>query len=126
MCNNQPKQYLPPGKFQQQYDVAISKGEVTPELLKSFEMIAKRSFSILGNQVSPKDKDAIISYGVERAWEKWRKYDEKRTTNIFAFFTTMITNDMRTKYNLIFGKNKNRDGKYKFVNIDKLFNGQKD
>lgn len=124
MSTNKTNYYLPPDKFAKIYQEAKSLKKPTPELFNCFELIA-RNFSKNYNNTSIKDRESIINYAVSEAWRKWDKYDETVTTNIFSFFTTIISNDMKTHYNLIFGKNRNKKGEYTFVSIESLFAGNK-
>ena len=112
--------YLPPDKFARIYQEAVIAKKPTAGLFECFRLIAE-NYSSIYNNTSQHDKDSIINYAVSEAWRKWEKYNPEVTTNIFSFFTTMISNDMKTHYNLIFGKNKNKDNKYTFVSIEKLF-----
>lgn len=114
------KHYLPPEKFHAEYNKCVLLGEPSAKLIHFFELIAI-NFSKKYNNTAQKDKACIINFGVSEAWKKWNRYDERRSTNIFSFFTTMISNDMKTHYNKIFNKDKTE--KYKFVSIDKLFFG---
>jgi DNA-directed RNA polymerase specialized sigma subunit len=112
--------YLPPDKFAEVYQAAKDNNNPTMLLFYCFRLIAE-NFSNVYNNTSQQDKDAIINYAISEAWRKWDKFDPEVSKNLFSFFTTMISNDMKTHYNLIFGKNRNKDNKYKFVSIEKLF-----
>lgn len=94
-------QYLKPEVFQKHYDESLKKGEPTIELINDFKLIAENVYRIITKNVFHSDGDACKTYAVEEAWIKWKKYDAQRTTNIFAFFTQMIRNDIMTHYNYL-------------------------
>lgn len=106
--------YLKAEDFQAEYDKSVQLGEPTSKLLNMFEKIAKR-FSTTFQYYNTQDRDACVNFALTEAWLKWKKYDRERCDNIFAFFTTMISNDMRLHYNnLMKGKDVN-------ISIDALF-----
>lgn len=121
------KQYIKGKDFLVEHEKSLQQGNPSNKLMHYFKLIAENSFKILpNNEISPKDKETIINYGVSEAWRKWNTFDKTRTTNIFSYFTTVILNSMRDEYNLIFDKVKTKGKNLKFVSIDKLFNISKD
>lgn len=123
MANNIPNTkrsniYLKAEDFQAEYDKSTQLGKPTDKLLLMFEKIAKR-FSTTFQYYNVVDKDACVNFALTEAWLKWKKYDKERCDNIFAFFTTMISNDMRLHYNnLMKGKDVN-------ISIDALFDSDR-
>lgn len=110
--------YVKPDDFHNEYLLSIDKNEPTHKLLLMFEKIAKKySTKFRGNKL---DIDSCVSYAMTEAWKKWKKYDNERSSNIFAFFTQMIKNDMAQHHNKIFHK------KELHVSIDSLFVNQRD
>lgn len=105
--------YVQPDDFKEEYKKSLEKNEPTTNLMKMFEKIASHySTKFRGNKI---DQDACINYALFEAWKKWKKYDEKRSPNIFAFFTQMIKNDLMQHHNKIFHK------KELYISIDAIF-----
>jgi hypothetical protein len=118
MGKSQTNYYVKPDDFHEEYKISLIKGKPTTKLLLMFEKIAKKySTKFRGNKL---DIDSCVNYALTEAWKKWDKYDEERSTNIFAFFTQMIKNDLAQHHNKIFHK------KELYVSIDALFTNQKD
>jgi hypothetical protein len=97
---NKSKYYIPPEEFHAEYKLSQEKGEPTRKLLLMFEKIAKR-FSTKYRCTNKLDTDSCVNYALTEAWLKWDKYDPARSKNIFAFFTEVISNDLRYHHNLI-------------------------
>jgi hypothetical protein len=111
--NTKSKYYIPPEKFRAEYALSQEKGEPTLKLLLMFEKIAKR-YSTKFRCVNKLDTDACVNYALTEAWQKWDKYDETRSDNIFSFFTSMVKNDLAQHYKDI-TKNKSH------ISLDVLF-----
>lgn len=92
--------YLQPKIFLAEYNKSIEKGEPTDKLINYFEKIAKK-FATTFEYKNKIDFDACINYAVTEAWIKWAKYDTEKSENMFSFFTTMISNDLRIHYKQI-------------------------
>lgn len=105
--------YLDPKHIQDCFDESIKEGKCTNRLLDCFQKIAE-NFITKYNNVNDEDRRACINYAVAEAWQKWNKYDKERSQNVFAFYTTMISNDLRIHYNYI-----NRHNSAK-ISIDSL------
>ena len=108
--------YVEPKDFHNEYNISILKDEPTYKLYEMVEKIASKYSNIWKNKI---DRDACINFATCEALRKWKKYDIKRSENIFAFFTQMISNDMKTHYNKLKGK-KNT------VSIEALFTNRRD
>lgn len=92
--------YINPNEMRREWDACMKKDECSRKLLSMFELIARhfsRNFMYLNNT----DKEACINFAVTEAWQKWRRFDPTVTENIFALFTTMISNDMRQHFKQI-------------------------
>lgn len=112
--NNETKSfYINPVKMREVWEASKLKGECSPELLLYFQKISFH-FSKVFWYSNTCDKDSCINFAVACAWQKWDKFDSERCENIFAFFTTMIANDMRQEWNSM---TRNRD---KQISIDAL------
>lgn len=106
--------YVEPEDFHEEFNLCKKSGIPSTKLMIMFEKIARgmsRTF-FSNNKI---DTEAGISYAVTESWIKWEKYDINRSENIFAFFTTVITNDLKTYYNKL-TKYKKRN-----VSIDAIF-----
>jgi len=123
MSTKKTKKYLPPEILRAEYELSKTKGEPTVKLISYFELIATKLSNLYDN-TSPKDRASIIAYATQEAWRKWETYDERNSTNIFSFFTTVIFNDLRTHYNSIFEKDKMKRHNVKKISIESLFSGE--
>lgn len=110
--------YLDPKHIQDCFDDSVKKGECTSELLECFQKIAE-NFITKYNNANDEDRRACINYAVSEAWQKWDKYDKNRSPNIFAFYTQMISNDLRIHYKMI-----NRHNSMK-ISLDSLTSDDK-
>jgi hypothetical protein len=111
------KYYIRPEKFRAEYKLSQEKGEPTRKLLLMFERLAKK-YSTKFHCRNKLDTDSCVNYALTEAWLKWDRYDEKRSSNIFAFFTEMIKNDLFTHYKVI---TKHKD----HISFDVLFSNSK-
>ncbi len=110
--------YVKPEDFHTEYTLSEQKGKPTDKLIKMFEKIAiGYSKRYRGNKI---DIDACVNYATFEAWKKWDKYNKERSSNIFAFFTQMIKNDLAQHHNKIFHK------KELYISIDSLFTNNRD
>ncbi|MCK9415714.1 hypothetical protein M0Q97_03525 [Candidatus Dojkabacteria bacterium] len=112
--------FVTPKELKTEYNKSIDLGECTLNLLNMFKKIAER-FSI-GNYsyVNKIDFNACVNYAVSEAYFKWNKFDEEKSTNIFSFYTTMLSNDMKIHYKqLTRGKELNISLESLFSNIEK-------
>ena len=108
-----PNHYVQQNDFHNEYLKSVEIKKPTDKLLLMFEKIAiGYSRKFIGNKL---DIAACVSYAQTEAWKKWDKYDEKRSNNIFAFFTQMIKNDLAQHHKKIFHK------KELYISIDSLF-----
>lgn len=110
--------YLDPKYIEDCFNDSISKNQCTKELLDCFQKIAE-NFTTKFKNVNDDDRRACINYAVSEAWQKWRKYDKERSQNIFAFYTTMISNDLKIHYNYL-----NQHSSMK-ISLDSLTNEEK-
>ena len=92
--------YLKNEVLEKHHKDSIEKGECLQPLLDDFFLLAKNIYKTLG-QETDLDRDACINYAVTEAWLKWDKYTPERSSNMFAFFTSMIMNDLRIHYNYL-------------------------
>jgi hypothetical protein len=111
--------YLNPKNLMIEYNSCLEKNECSPKLIKYFENIA-RHFSRVYYYSSKNDLDACVNYAVSEAFRKWKKYNVKRSENIFSFFTTIIRNDLQTHYKYI---NKHKS---EHISIESLFTNNQD
>jgi hypothetical protein len=94
------KHYIPPEKFHAEYQLSKEKGEPTRKLLLMFERLATK-YSTKFRCRNKLDLDSCINYALTEAWLKWDRYDPARSSNIFAFFTEMIKNDLASHHKII-------------------------
>ncbi len=111
--------YVTPKDLIIEYDKSIEKGAPTDKLIALFTKIAK-NFSTTFDSKNKCDMDACINYAVAEAWQKWDKFNPEKSDNIFSFYTTMLSNDMRLHYKLI------TRGKSNQISIDALFSNNKE
>lgn len=107
-------QYLSPEKFLKEYNLSVEQGKPTDRLIQMFKTIATE-FSKVWVHTNKCDRDACINFAVSEAWRKWDKYDTNVSSNLFSFFTTIISNDMRLHYKKL---TKSKDIN---ISIDALF-----
>lgn len=107
-------QYLPPEKFLKEYNLSVEQGKPTDRLIQMFKTIATE-FSKVWVHTNKCDRDACINFAVSEAWRKWDKYDTNVSSNLFSFFTTIISNDLRLHYKKL---TKSKDIN---ISIDALF-----
>lgn len=112
------KIYVQPKDFQIEYNKSLENGTPTPRLLEFFQKIAKGFAPTLGT-ANKIDTDACINFAVTEAWLKWKKFDSEVSNNYFAFFTSMISNDLKQHYNELTHGNK------KSISIESLFTSNK-
>lgn len=112
------KQYVTPKEFQEEYTKSLEKGEPTQKLILFFQKIAKGYAPTLGT-ANKIDTDACINFAVSEAWLKWKKFNSELYSNHFAFFTSMIGNDLKQHYNDLMHGNKNS------ISIESLFTSAK-
>lgn len=108
------KHYVNQKDFHKEYEISLEQNKPTDKLLQMFELIATRYSSKYDN-LCDLDKNSCINYATMEAYLKWKSYDKNRSSNIFAFFTEMIKNDLISSYNNIH-KNSHRN-----ISIDVLF-----
>ncbi len=106
--------YLKAKDFQDEYNKSKKNGKCSDKLLLMFEKIAKNYVGTFGSK-NKLDNDACVNYALTEAWKKWEKYDETKSTNIFAFFTQMIKNDLISHHNKLYHK------KELYVSLDSVF-----
>lgn len=113
---NNKKYYVTPEEFHLEFKACLALDMPSPKLMVMFEKIARgRSRSFFSrNKI---DTEAGISYAVTESWLKWKKYDINRSSNIFAFFTQVITNDLKTYYNKLQKYDKQN------ISLDAIFSG---
>jgi hypothetical protein len=119
--NNSEKSnyYLDPKNLMVEYENCVKNNECSTKLINYFEIIA-RHFARTFYYSSKSELDEYVNYAVEEAYIKWHKFNKSRTLNIFSFFTTMIKNDLQTRYNYM---NKH---KAVHISIETLFTNNKD
>ena len=109
--------YVTPEELQTEYSNCIDAGKVTDKMLKLFTKIAKH-FATTFDYTNKCDAEACINYAVSEAWQKWQKYNSEKSDNIFAFYTTMIANDLKLHFKLI------TKGKSKSIYIETLLSNE--
>jgi len=92
--------YVTPKELLEEYNKSIEIGKPTDKLIYLFTKIAKH-FSTIFDSKNKCDLDACINYAVSEAWQKWDKYNPEVSDNIFSFFTTMLSNDLKLHYKVI-------------------------
>jgi len=92
--------YLKNSVFTKHYNDSLTSGQCTKEFLSDFFLLAENIYKTLGRETDM-DRSACINYAVTEAWQKWIQYDPKKSPNIFAFFTSMISNDIKIHYNYL-------------------------
>lgn len=107
-------QYLPPEKFLKEYNLSVEQGQPTDRLIQMFKLLATE-FSKVWVHTNKCDRDACINFAVSEAWRKWDKFDTNVSNNLFSFFTTIISNDLRLHYKKL---TKSKDIN---ISIDALF-----
>lgn len=108
--------YLKESKLLKDWKKSKENNECSRELLDDFFILSKNIYTMIGTCYD-QDRDACINYAAEKAWEKWKKYDPSKQTNIFAFFTSMISNDIKIHYNKLNNKGKKMISLSAFRNI---------
>lgn len=109
-------QYIPPIEFKNEYDASVALGRPTIKLQEMFIKLAnRRSYSKNFFYRNQCDRDAAVNFAAMQAILKWDKFDSERFSNLFSYFTSMITNDLILYRNIL------RKGKDREVSIDALF-----
>ena len=111
---NKKRYYIKPENFRIEYKKSQEIGKPTNTLIDYFQKIAIR-YSSKYNNLEKVDVDGCVNYALFEAIQKWDKYDETRSANIFSFYTEMIKNDLTIHYNQL-KKNSKRH-----VSIDVIF-----
>ena len=106
--------YLDPKVLFTEYDKSIELGKPTEKLIILFQKIAK-NYATTFNSNNKCDLNACINFGVSEAWQKWNKFNSEKSDNIFSFYTTIISNDMKLHFKEI------TKGKGKQISLDALF-----
>jgi hypothetical protein len=118
MLEKTTKIYIPSKLFSEEYNKSLELGKPTDKLIILFSKIAK-GFSTTFEYKNKCDLNACINYAVAEAWQKWDKFNPEVSENLFSFFTTMISNDLKFHYNQI------TKGKKVNISIDALFSNEK-
>lgn len=113
----QKKEYVNAKKLLEAFNESCVLGKCNDRLLLMFQKIAKH-FSTTFRYVNKCDELACINYAVSEAWQKWTKFDPEKSSNIFSFFTTMISNDLKLYYKKL------TKGKGSQISIDSLFSNE--
>lgn len=94
------KIYLSPKLLREEYYKSVEAKTPTEKLVLMFQKIGK---NFIRQYDSPNkiDTDACVNYAVAEAWQKWDKYNPDVSDDIFNFYTTMISNDMKLHYKQI-------------------------
>jgi len=111
--------YLDPKILLTEYDKSIGLGVPTEKLVVLFQKIAK-NFATTFNSNNKCDLNACINFGVSEAWQKWNKFNPEKSDNLFSFYTTIISNDMKLHFKQI------TRGKGKQISLDALFSNSKE
>ena len=108
--------YVKPGEFRAEYNKSLEEGKPTHNLILMLEKIAKKyALKPIFIYVNKCDYDACVNFALIRAWEKWDKFNYEISDNIFAYFTKIISNDLKIHYNKLMKGKKNN------ISIDALF-----
>lgn len=76
------------------------RGEPTAELVRMFMLLAKHA-SMRLHYTDPMDREDCIAGAIEDLLRHWRKFDETRYDNAFAYYTQIIKNGfVKTWYKL--------------------------
>ena len=98
--------YLTSEKLTKHYNESKELGRCNNELLQCFQLIAENFIKTFKADVESMDTRSCISYAVTEAWIKWDKYNPEKSKNIFAFYTEIISNDLKVYYNYLTRPNK--------------------
>lgn len=109
--------YVKPADFRLEYYKSIEADEPTRGLLVMFEKIARGWGSKYPN-TNKLDLDSYVNHAVTEAWRKWKKFNPQISGNLFAWFTSVIKNDMAQ------ASNKLNHNKHLNISIDALFINQ--
>ena len=101
-----------------EYYKSIEKGTPTDKLINIFMKIATK-FAGIYKYVNDCDRRACINYAVAECWQKWNTFNPEVTSNLFSFYTTLISNDLRIAWN-----NLNRY-KSTSISLDALMSSEK-
>lgn len=113
---NKKNHYLTNKVFNPEHEKSLLEGKPTNQLIKYFELLAKNLSKKLYN-LDNQTKNACINTAIEQAWIKWDKFDKNKfdKPNPFAFFTSVIYNDMLEHLNYLKRHKKSQ------VSIDAIF-----
>jgi hypothetical protein len=111
--------YVTPKELIEEYNKSLILNEPTNKLILLFQKIAKH-FCTQFEYKNKCDMDACINYAVSEAWQKWNKFNPEKSDNIFSFFTTMLSNDLRIHYKQL------TKGKATQISIDALFSNNQE
>lgn len=117
LMGNNKKPYITSKDFRIAYNESVEKGEPTEKLLKCFKKIAQGWGKRYPN-TNEQDLDTYIWFAVSEAWRKWKRYDPAISGNLFAFFTSVIKNDMALAHNKL------HKNKHLHISIDGLYVNQ--
>jgi DNA-directed RNA polymerase specialized sigma subunit len=67
------------------------KGELTPEAVRMFILLANKCSERLKYK-NPDDREDCISSAIEDLLRYWARFDETKSTNAFAYFTQISKN----------------------------------
>lgn len=110
--------YVTPIEINNEYYKSVENGKPTDKLLNIFQKIATK-FATTYKYINDCDRRSCINYAVSEAWQKWNEFKPEVTSNLFSFYTTMISNDLRIAWN-----NLNRY-KSTSISLDALMSNEK-
>lgn len=92
--------YLKNKDLMNHYNQSLKEGTPSKELLDDWFLIANNVYKTFAPDNSD-DKLACVNYAVGECYIKWGKYNPERTPSIFAFFTSMVSNDIKQHYKIL-------------------------
>jgi len=110
--------YVTETEISKEYYKSIENGKPTDKLINIFMKIATR-FAGVYKYVNDCDRRSCINYAVAECWQKWNTFNPEITSNLFSFYTTLISNDLRIAWN-----NLNRY-KSTSISLDALMSSEK-
>ena len=116
--SSQSNYYVTPTEIDTEYNKSIEKGSPTDRLILIFQKIATK-FATTYRYVNDCDRRSCINYAVAECWQKWNTFNPELSSNLFSFYTTLISNDLRIAWN-----NLNRY-KSTSISLDALMSNEK-
>ncbi len=98
MANKRTEHYLRNSALLRQVVEAKKTGRVSDDLYRMFRLLAERSSRRL-HYVDDMDREDCVSHAVYDCCLYFERFDPLKTTNAFAYFTTVCKNGMAKAWN---------------------------